>query len=450
MGPQPPFPTPGYLSLTEEACTALSDPSLSRKLLILDLNGTLLHRPDRMHVPKYGPRLRPVHPRPYMAAFRSYLFTPETKSWLDVMVWSSAQPHSVADMVDKCFGEQRGDLVAIWARDTLGLSDDQYNSKVQTLKDLSKPWSQLPALHSSLPFGQGLNAGPSAALRDAPSKSVQVHSALTTLLLDDSPLKAAKQPYNHVCIREYDAKRRALDLESFRKEQDWEQILLTRKQLAEKKNPVDASQTRKPSGGARNVLQEANDEDRLEETDSHKFKKPKFENKRSQLSTAAVEGSTRREGVVDLPLSNTSSEDLRYGDADRPKRQRYRKRQVRIEALAQGLHLQKPEVLYDETLLAVIGILDQVRRQSNVAAWLRAGGLWGPVGRPGPIVGNDGMIVVEPVGSSNAGDAGEISAIAGAAGPMWFEYPATMDSWARRGRRALEGLGIPVEHGMVR
>ena len=39
-----------------------------------------------------------------------------------------------------------------------------------------------------------------------------LHSAQTTLLLDDSPLKAQLQSYNHVCIREYGAELRARDL----------------------------------------------------------------------------------------------------------------------------------------------------------------------------------------------------------------------------------------------
>jgi hypothetical protein len=32
----------------------------------------------------------------------------------------------------------------------------------------------------------------------------------------------------------------------------------------------------------------------------------------------------------------------------------------------------------DSTLLAVIGILDEIKGQSNVAGWIGAGGLWGP------------------------------------------------------------------------
>lgn len=130
--PPAPSPSPEYLVLASGPPSTISDSSLSRKLLVLDLNGTLVFRSPHASRPKYRPqdrgvpRLRPTFPRPYMRAFREYVFAPETKAWLDVMVWSSAQPHSVADMVDNCFGEHKRELVAVWARDTLGLSNDHY------------------------------------------------------------------------------------------------------------------------------------------------------------------------------------------------------------------------------------------------------------------------------------------------------------------------------------
>ena len=42
------------------------------------------------------------------------------------MIWSSAQPHSVNDMVGKTFGQSKDGLLTIWARDTLGLTDEHY------------------------------------------------------------------------------------------------------------------------------------------------------------------------------------------------------------------------------------------------------------------------------------------------------------------------------------
>lgn len=62
-----------------------------------------------------------------MPTFREYLFHPVTRQWLDTMVWSSAQPHSVDDMVNKAFEQHREGLVAVWARDTLGLSSRDYS-----------------------------------------------------------------------------------------------------------------------------------------------------------------------------------------------------------------------------------------------------------------------------------------------------------------------------------
>lgn len=136
--PPPRAPSPSYLAIAKEPPSPLPEDSHDRKLLILDLNGTLVHRASfrpkqKDEVDEFGrsvPRLRRVHPRPYMPAFRSYLFAPETRSWLDVMIWSSAQPHSVDDMVDKCFGEAKEKLAAIWARDTLGLSAAHYSTSL--------------------------------------------------------------------------------------------------------------------------------------------------------------------------------------------------------------------------------------------------------------------------------------------------------------------------------
>lgn len=129
--PLPSGPSPEYISISEEELRPV-DPNEQRKLLILDLNGALLWRKDR----------RVPYPRPYMPSFRAYLFAEETRKWLDVMVWSSAQPHNVEMMVRRCFydsrcgynpeeanpeaGKWEGLLVDVWARDRLGLSRLDY------------------------------------------------------------------------------------------------------------------------------------------------------------------------------------------------------------------------------------------------------------------------------------------------------------------------------------
>ncbi|KAH9956750.1 hypothetical protein BJV74DRAFT_984449 [Russula compacta] len=195
--PPAPVPSPSYLESSSKPSQTLSEPT--RKLLVLDLNGTLLLRSPRPPKSYRGqhqhhPAPRRVMPRPYLSALCAYLFAPQTRAWLDVMVWSSAQPHSVEDMVLHAFGRDRNQLIAIWARDTLGLAEDHYYRKVQTIKDLEKPWADLaPRPSSKLPTWTG-------------------HSAETTILLDDSHAKAALQPYNHLCVLEYTRGRRNADL----------------------------------------------------------------------------------------------------------------------------------------------------------------------------------------------------------------------------------------------
>ncbi|KZT59635.1 hypothetical protein CALCODRAFT_181240 [Calocera cornea HHB12733] len=166
-----------YLARCSEPSRPVDSPTVPH-LLILDLNGTLLVRLPKTH----NGSKRTVRPRPYLRAFLRYLFDPdpEQKSPLwNVMVWSSAQPQNVGDMVSKAFGVYSEKLTAVWARDTLGLPAHDYNRKVQTTKDLEKVWKNIPSPWDPL------------------------FSALNTILLDDSPLKAHLQPHNHLPLIEY-------------------------------------------------------------------------------------------------------------------------------------------------------------------------------------------------------------------------------------------------------
>lgn len=372
-------------------------------MLILDLNGTLVfrsaYRPKKsarqdgeQHGdgtgPTGGPRLRAAHPRPYLPSFRDYLFAPETQAWLDVMVWSSAQPHSVRGMVERVFGPevyedtvsgkaQPGDgavddpktgaalaedtkdlenekgavkprLLAIWARDTLGLSESHYRQKVQTVKDLNIPWSKLPKLlvseRSTTPTPPRVSSprlpdtAPSPLLASRPaSPAAYIHSALSTLLLDDSPLKAVRQPYNHVCIPEYDAKRRASDLSVFMREK------MRLEQLEDENAAGDAvdapAADDAPAASTSETQQGEPADDDKDATRKRKRYEKKLKKRQERLAKATAE-----------------------------------------EQRAESTPPEEDE--YDPTLLAVIGVLDAIKRQRNVAAWVRAGGLWGPAGRP--------------------------------------------------------------------
>ncbi|KAI0704441.1 hypothetical protein C8T65DRAFT_741122 [Cerioporus squamosus] len=502
--PPPGTPSADYIALADQAPSLVDDPTRLRKLLVLDLNGTLLHRspnnPRSRHYERPRdaqgnllPRLRPVHPRPYMSAFRSFLFAPQTRKWLDVMVWSSAQPHSVDDMVERCFGEDREKMIAVWARDTLGLSTEHYFQKVQTVKDLEKPWSILSphtaanapsSPHSSIastPHSSPVPSSPSRpsddSVRQPPDTiSSKVHSALTTLLLDDSPRKAELQPYNHVCIGEYSGERRAKDVESLQKEQDWIAALDARRELEEFVADAGTTEAHAPS--------------------SHTSDPPTSPNGPDASPDEALAGPS---------------------DVSKKRKRKEKKLHKRVALLDQFGDAEKPELSYDETLLAVIGVLDEIKVQANVAAWIRSGGLWGPRRSPASrspklsTVGKSRRTVVpgapefhqqaaaqsadsdlsvenspQPNGktrkrekkrqrmrglSAGAEEAAAVGNDEDTAVPassleeqgtavehandeqeqkMWFEDPEVLSYWVTRGRKALEELGIPVEHGIDR
>jgi len=101
-----------------------------------------------------------------------------------VMFWSSATPRNVKSMIAATTTtEQRGKIVATWARDTLGLSPEDYNKKSITFKDLQKVFAD-----------EGIrNANDGCGDWDIGC----------TILLDDSVIKASFQPYNHVCVPEF-------------------------------------------------------------------------------------------------------------------------------------------------------------------------------------------------------------------------------------------------------
>lgn len=167
-----PIPTPSeaYLAASLLPPTPLPASTPANSILvILDLNGALLHRSKGSRA--YAASKRPT-PRPYLPQFLSYLFAN-----FSVMVWSSAQPGNVASMVQAAFTpEQQAQLVAIWGRDRLGLSPAQMCQKVVVYKRLEKVWDDLNRA-----------AGPTG-----------VWGQHNTVLIDDSRVKASGQPYNLV------------------------------------------------------------------------------------------------------------------------------------------------------------------------------------------------------------------------------------------------------------
>lgn len=205
-----------------------------------------------------------------------------------------------------------------------------------------------------------------------PTQSQVVHSAFTTLLLDDSPHKAVLQPYSHICIPEYDSTRRQHDLRSFQTTKEPKQ-----NKKAQQKNQV--------------------------ETAAHSA---------NRVASELLPSGTLSESAENEP--------------------------------------------YDVTLLAVIGILETLKLQSNVAGWIRGGGLWATQEKgeggafietacgktvPNTVVqtGNDASSTSDPAMTPEKAHLQK----------MWFDDSSVVAFWVVQGRRTLMELGIQIAHGMT-
>ena len=171
--PSPPSPSKDYEE--KAGLDPVPQDAPARLLVILDLNGTLLFRPN-----KTNPRRIIV--RPGVPAFLDYLFRNHV-----VMVYSSARPENCAAMLDQIFRpDQKTVVAAVWARDKLGLTTAQYNVKVQVYKKLEPVWRDKNIQK---------RAGPS-----------RVWDQTNTVLVDDTKLKALAQPHNLLQIPEFMSK----------------------------------------------------------------------------------------------------------------------------------------------------------------------------------------------------------------------------------------------------
>lgn len=128
-----------------------------KKLLVLDLNGTLIFRN------KNSSNSRTAYPRPYLKSFLEYLLQKEEEGnsnglgrW-SVFIWSSAQPHNVRGMLESTFDPRhidglwdtegpdkmasayvKGKVLGVWARDKMGLTSHEYGmSSLSTPADSS-------------------------------------------------------------------------------------------------------------------------------------------------------------------------------------------------------------------------------------------------------------------------------------------------------------------------
>lgn len=149
-------------------------PSPRPILIVMDLNGTILHRPSRS-----SNRAAFVE-RPHANRFMQYCL-----DTFHVAIWSSARPANVKKMVAKLLTpEQVERCLVVWSRDNLGLSKEDYNLRVQCYKRLDSIWND-PKIQASFPGAEGR------------------WDQSNTVLVDDSSEKGRSEPFNILALPEF-------------------------------------------------------------------------------------------------------------------------------------------------------------------------------------------------------------------------------------------------------
>ncbi len=172
----PPAPAATDLYLTQARLPPLRCAVPKKLLVVLDLNGTLLVRPNRS-------QSRVFIIRPGVHQLLDYLFANHA-----VMIYSSARPENTEAMVEVLVSKKRANsLAAVWGRDKLGLTAAQYNEKVQVYKKLEKVWGDEQI--------------------QATCVRAQRWNQANTVLVDDNHLKALSQPHNLVQVPEFTKKK---------------------------------------------------------------------------------------------------------------------------------------------------------------------------------------------------------------------------------------------------
>ncbi|UKZ83578.1 hypothetical protein TrVFT333_011387 [Trichoderma virens FT-333] len=146
-----PDPTPLYIAQSLSLPSALRQPR--RILVIMDLNGTLLYRPNKRN--------------PF-----NFIQRPHAREFLDYCVDTF---------------HQRAKCLVIWGRDKFGLSPADYSARVQCYKRLSSIWND-----------------PKVAVSHPAAAQGQRWDQTNTVLVDDSAEKGRSEPYNILQLPEFE------------------------------------------------------------------------------------------------------------------------------------------------------------------------------------------------------------------------------------------------------
>ncbi|CZT13699.1 uncharacterized protein RAG0_17201 [Rhynchosporium agropyri] len=175
-----PEPTAAYLAASLEPFQHLSQ--AQHLLVVIDLNGTLLFRPNKRQPSKFVAR-------PNTTKFLRYCI-----DTFNVVIWSSARPDNVKLMCDAILDRDlRNKVVDIWGRDKFGLSPVDYDARTQCYKRLTMLWDDPVVARSHPAYETGGR-----------------WDHRNTVLVDDSPEKGRSEPFNMISIPEFSGDEREL------------------------------------------------------------------------------------------------------------------------------------------------------------------------------------------------------------------------------------------------
>lgn len=408
-------PRTEYLDQAAAGSTLLSDEEAARRklLVVLDLNGTLVFRAKGSN----GRAMDSVRaiPRPYLLCFLQYCLgmsneapasdvaspasaasvearkgphgshfwhdghEPESHGNAHVVVWSSAQPANVDSMVRASFdAEVRASILRVWARDTL-VPRRHFHHKAQSVKDLEIVWAELNASANGKP-------SPGRLLADARDQADQ--------LLPDESSPAA--PASNGAKSRAKVKQISAALEAAKQ--------------AEALGPWSAANTV--------LVDDSVAKARLQQHNHLLI--PEFGKKDAQMMrafirqclAAAKPHDAEEQGEDDVELEYDSDLSIANGSKDE-------KEKSEVEEEGKAKKKPVPESRLDDVLLQTIGVLDTLRHQSNVSAFIYAGGIKG---------------YGEPKTAKNDQQRHEL-----------VQPGKTPEHWASVGRKACESMGIPVK-----
>ncbi|KAJ1906833.1 hypothetical protein LPJ81_001125 [Coemansia sp. IMI 209127] len=159
------------------------------ELIVLDLNGTLLKRSGTKKDKK-----RLAVPRPYLQEFLKFA----TENFA-VMIWSTAQPSNINNMVSSMLSPYYERFVRVWDRRFCDLNG-KYFSNAPSIKDLRK-----------ITDGFTLARAPNRNIYGTYNGYLGISSSMkrnwemnNIILVDDSESKAALQKENHIFISPFE------------------------------------------------------------------------------------------------------------------------------------------------------------------------------------------------------------------------------------------------------